>query len=127
MNKIIVSGHITRDIEVRTTKNGKPVSDFGIAVNRITKTDGKYDVDFFNCTAFGASAEYVGNYLAKGSKVLVVGRLENNNYEKDGVKHYGDKIFVENVEGLDKKKAVEQKEGFEGMGAEVKDEEVPEF
>ena len=71
MNKIILSGNLTKDVELRYTPSGKAFARVGIGVSRKVKnSDGKYDSDFFNLVAWDKTAEFFGRYLAKGSKVL---------------------------------------------------------
>ena len=127
MNKCIMSGNVTRDPQISMSKSGKQIVNFSIAVKQDYKTDGEYKSDFFNCVAFGGTAEYIGNYIVKGNKVLICGKMQNNNWEKDGVKHYGDKIVVENCEGLTPKKShSDQGDSMEGFGSQVAfDEEIP--
>ena len=124
MNKVIMSGNVTKDPQISMSKAGKPIANFSIAVRQDYKTGGEYKSDFFNCVAFGYTADYIGNYVQKGNKVLICGRLQNESLEKDGVKHYATTLIVENCEGLTpKKKAGEQ--GFDGMGSQVMDSEIP--
>ena len=96
MNKVILSGNLTRDPEIRYTQSGKAIARLGLAVSRRFSRD---TTDFFNLTAWDKQAEFCGRYLKKGSSVIVEGRVENNNYEgKDGVKHYTVEIQIENIE-----------------------------
>lgn len=121
MQKFIASGNLTKDPEVKITKNGKAMAIFTIAVKQDFKTDGEYKTDFFNCIAFGFTADYIGNYLQKGNKCLICGRVQNESWEKDGVKRYATKIIVENCEGLTPKK---QNEGMESFGSPMADEDM---
>ena len=101
MNKVILSGNLTKDPELRYTQNSTAYAKTGIAVNRTfsKNNDGQSSVDFFNLTVFGKTAEFCGRYLKKGSSVIVEGRIQNDNYEdKNGVKHYGVSIVVDNIE-----------------------------
>ena len=99
MNKIFISGNLTRDPEMRFTGAGKPYAKMGIAVNRYKKKDGTQEVDFFNMTAWEKTAEFCGKYLRKGSSVIVEGRMETSNYEaKDGTKKTGYVIIITNIE-----------------------------
>lgn len=100
MNKVFLSGNLTRDPEVRYTPSGKAYTKMGIAVQRRFKNaDGQYDVDFFNMVAWEKTAEFCGRYLKKGSKVLVEGRIQTSNYEgKDGTKRTGFDIWIDNIE-----------------------------
>ena len=97
MNKVFLSGNLTRDPEVRYSQNGKAYARMGIAINRRYKDQDT--VDFFNMTAFDKTAEFCGRYLVKGSRVLVEGRLQTSSYEnKDGVKVNSVDIMVDNIE-----------------------------
>lgn len=126
MNKIFISGNLTRDPEVRYTQSGKAVAKMGIAVNRPFSKE--KEVDFFNLTAWEKTAEFCGKYLAKGSRVLVEGRLQTYSYEgKDGVKRSGVDIWIDNIEfaggGKSEKKADEPKDDFDG--SPVDDDDMP--
>ena len=128
MNKIILSGNLTKDVELRYTPSGKAFARVGIGVSRKVKnSDGKYDSDFFNLVAWDKTAEFFGRYLAKGSKVLIEGRLQNNDYtDKNGVKHYAVDVIVENVEFAGskvEKKSDEPKDEFDGTP--VNDDDMP--
>ena len=107
MNKVILMGRLTRDPEVRYTQGQNPtaIAKFSLAVDRRFRRDGQPEADFFNCTCFGKQAEFVEKYLQKGTKVVTTGRVENDNYEKDGVKHYSVQIMVEEIEFAESKNA----------------------
>ena len=100
MNRVILSGNLARDVEVKSTSSGKTYARTSIAVNRRTKkADGTYDADFFDLAAWDKTAEIMGKYLKKGDRVIVEGRIENDNYkDKTGAMKYGNKIVVDNVE-----------------------------
>lgn len=86
MNKITILGRITKDLELKHfgEKNTARVQ-FGMAVNRKYKNSkGEYDVDFFNCVAFGNQAETMNKLLKKGSQIILSGSMYNDKYEKDG-------------------------------------------
>ena len=107
MNKVILMGRLTRDPEVRYSQgqNSTAIAKFSLAVDRRFRRDGQPEADFFNCTCFGKQAEFVEKYLQKGTKVVASGRVENDNYEKDGVKHYNVQIMVEEIEFAESKNA----------------------
>ena len=108
MNKIILTGNLTKEPELRRTQLGKAVVKVGIAVNQ--GYGDKQTTDFFNLIAWEKTAELIGKYLNKGSKVLVEGRLKNNNYEDNkGVKHYGVDVIVESIEFMDSKSSSKKK------------------
>ena len=104
MNKVFLSGNLTRDVEVRYSQNGKAFAKLGIAVNRPYSKEKV--VDFFNLTAFNKTAEFCGRYMTKGTRVLVEGTIQTSNYEnKDGTKVYGVDILIDNIEFADSKRS----------------------
>lgn len=111
MNKVILSGNLTRDPELKTASSGKAYARAGIAVNRPFSKD--KTVDFFNLLIWDKSAEAMNKYLAKGSRILVEGRLQTSKYkDKDGKERTATEIVVENWEFADsKKKAADDFDG----------------
>lgn len=104
MNKVLMMGRLTRDPEVRYSNEGNAVSKFSLAVDRRYKREGQPDADFFNCVAFGKTAEFTEKYLKKGTKVVLEGELQNNNYtNKEGQKVYGIQIVVNSLEFAESK------------------------
>ena len=104
MNKVIFLARLGKDPEIRYAQaSGNAIASFSIAVNRRFKRDNEPDADWFNCVAFGKTAEFCEKYLRKGSKVLIEGEVQNDNYEKDGVKHYGTKIVINQIEFAESK------------------------
>lgn len=97
-------GRLTRDPELRTTQTGKSVCDFSIAVGkRFKPQDGSPDADFFRVSAWGATAEYVSNYLHKGRLVAVDGRLQSRKYQaSDGSNREVVEVVADNVQALDR-------------------------
>ena len=129
MNKVILMGRFTRDPEIRYSQgeNSTAVARFSIAVDRRLKREGEPDADFFNCTCFGKQAEFVEKYLHKGTKVVISGRIQNDNYtNKDGQMVYSVRIMVDEIEFAEsaKRSGVQsQDDGFmnipEGMEEEL--------
>ena len=108
MNKFIGLGRLSTDIEFRSTTEGKVVARFNFAVNRRFKREGEPDADFFTCVAFGKIAETFQKCdVGKGTKLLLDAEVRNNNYEKDGVKHYGTQVIVNSFEFCESKSASE--------------------
>lgn len=108
MNKIILMGRLTRPPEVRYSQGASPtaVAKFSLAVDRRWKREGEPDADFFNCTAFGRLAEFVEKYLNQGIKVVVVGRIQNDNYtNKEGQKVYSVQVLLDEIEFAESKSA----------------------
>ena len=101
MNSVILIGRITKDIELRYTQQQMAVAQFTIAVDRM-KND---EADFPRITAFGKTAENTANYMHKGSKIAVQGRLQTGSYQdKDGKTVYTTDVIADRVEFLDGKK-----------------------
>lgn len=106
MNRVIFIGRLTKDPEVRWTETGTCYAKFGIAVDRRYKKDNDPTADFFSCTAWGKTAEFVEKYIRKGMKIALEGRVENNNYtDRNGVKVYSTAIIVESLEFAESKNA----------------------
>ena len=104
MNKVFLSGNLTRDPEVRYTQTGMAYARLGIAINRRYKE--KETVDFLNLVAWSKTAEFCGRYMTKGTRVLVEGNLRTNSYEnKDGVKVNTVEIWIDNIEFAGSKRA----------------------
>ncbi len=105
MNKVILVGRLTRDPEIRAAGT-TTVAKFSLAVDRRFKREGEPDADFFNCTAFGKQAEFVERYLHRGIKMVVVGRIQNDNYtNREGQKVYSVQIIVDELEFAESKNA----------------------
>ncbi|MBI5050631.1 MAG: single-stranded DNA-binding protein [Nitrospirae bacterium] len=105
-NKIILVGNLTRDPEMRYTPQGTSVCNFGIAVNRKYKQgeEVKEDVTFINVVVFGKQADTCGQYLNKGSAVLVEGRLQERRWEtEEGQKRSKFEVVAQTVRFLSKK------------------------
>ena len=102
MNKVYLIGNLTRDPELSTTTSGVSVCRLSIAVSRrFANADGGRDTDFFNVSAWRATAENCAKYLKKGSKIAVVGSIQTRNYEKsDGTKGFAVDIVADEVEFL---------------------------
>lgn len=119
MNKVILMGRLTRDPEIRYPRDPEAaaVGRFSLAVDRRFKKDGSPDADFFNCVCFGRQAEFVEKYLKKGIKMLITGRVENNNYtDRDGRKVYAVQIVVEEMEFAESKATNNEPTPAPGVG-----------
>lgn len=109
MNRVVIVGNNTKDIELRQTSSGTAVVQFSVAVKRSFKTNGQYESDFFECVAYNKTAEIISQYIKKGDKVGIDGRLQTRNYtNKEGRKVYVTEIIVENVDFLAVKKQENQ-------------------
>ena len=106
MNKIILMGRLTKDPEIRYSQNNTAIAKYSLAVDRRFKRDGDPEADFFTCSAFGKSAEFVEKYLKKGMKIVVAGEIHNNNYtNKNGEKVYSFEVLVNEHYFAESKKA----------------------
>ena len=105
MNKVIQLGRLTADPETRYTTSNKAVCSFKIAVDRPTRQGEEKQADFFRVTAWGKTGEMVQQFFGKGQKILVEGRLQNNNYtDKNEVKHFSNDVIAEKVHFVEGKK-----------------------
>ena len=98
MNVVVLVGRLTRDPELKFGQSGKAYSRFSLAVDNPFKRE---EPDFINCVAFGKTAELIGEYLRKGKKCGVNGKLQMNRYEINGEKRTSYDVLVETVEFLE--------------------------
>jgi single-strand DNA-binding protein len=96
MNKAILSGRISSDIELKNTPSGTSVCSFRLAVQRRFKNaDGNYDADFIPCVAWRSNADFIGKYFKKGEPIELVGSIQTRTYDKDGQKVYVTEVVVD--------------------------------
>ena len=104
INRVSISGNLTRDPELRTTQGGMAVMGFGVAVNdrRKNQQTGEWEdvPNFVDCTMFGTRAQSVMRFLSKGSKVAIDGKLRYSSWEKDGQRHSKLEVIVDDIEFL---------------------------
>jgi single-strand DNA-binding protein len=107
MNKVYLIGNLTRDPELSETSTGIAFCRFSVAVNRTyANSEGTRETDYFNIIVWRALAENCGKFLKKGSKVAIVGSLQNRSYEdKDGIKRNVTDVIANEVEFLTPKTA----------------------
>ena len=102
INRVCVTGNLTRDPELRSTQSGSQVLSFGIAVNdrRRNAQTGEWEdyPNFVDCTMFGTRAEKIANYIAKGSKVAIDGKLRYSSWERDGERRSKLEVIVDEIE-----------------------------
>ena len=103
-NRVVLMGNLTRDVELRYTPSGTAVTDISLAVNERVKRNDQWsdEVHFFDVTLWGRTAEIAGEYLSKGSPVLIEGRLKHDRWEQDGQKRSKVKIVGEKMQMLGK-------------------------
>ncbi|WP_293969456.1 single-stranded DNA-binding protein [uncultured Ruminococcus sp.] len=101
MNKVIISGRMTVNPELKTTTSGKSVCSFNLAVDRANKND---EADFPTVVAWDGTAEFASRYLTKGRKIIVEGHIHTRNYEdRDGNNRKATEIYAEHIEFADSK------------------------
>ncbi|MFV0247185.1 MAG: single-stranded DNA-binding protein [Mycoplasmatales bacterium] len=102
MNNINLMGRLTKEIELKY-HNDKHMANFSIAVQRTFKNkEGNYEADFINCSVFGTTADYLKTWTQKGSRIIVNGRLQTRNYQKEsGEMQYITEVVVNNAEVID--------------------------
>lgn len=132
MNKVVISGRLVRDPEVRYSQgsNATAIARYTLAVDRRFKRDGEAEADFISCVAFGKAGEFAEKYFTKGTKIAVVGRIQTGSYtNKDGNKVYTTDVIVEEQEFAESKKSNDSQsqsayDGFQNIPAGV-DEDLP--
>ncbi|HET7771980.1 MAG TPA: single-stranded DNA-binding protein [Chloroflexota bacterium] len=113
LNKVMLIGNVGRDPEMRYTQSGEPVTTFSLATNRRTQRDGQWvdEPDWHNIVAWGKLAEQCNEYLNKGRKIYIEGRLQTRSFDnKEGVKQYRTEIVAHTMLMLDQR----PREGMEG-------------
>ena len=129
INNVVLTGRVTKDIELKVTPTGKSVCSFSLAVNRKFVQDGERQADFINCQLWGKSAETLEKYGKKGMLIGVEGRLQTRNYiNQQGQTVYVTEVVVESFTFLEKKQSNDQPQfnDFETYGGfEVNDDDLP--
>ncbi len=97
MNKVILMGRLTRDVEMRQTPNGVSLARFSIAVNRrFAGKDAQQQADFINCVAWRQTGEFIARYFRKGSMIAIVGSIQSRSWEgQDGKRQYATEVSVD--------------------------------
>lgn len=128
MNKVILHGRLTKDIELRYSNAGVAVAKFSLAIDRGKDQNGNSKgTDFPNCIAFGKTAEALSKWSSgKGGRILIEGRIQTGSYEKNGGKVYTTDVVTDRLEIIDFKakdtpQQLDVPEGFEM----VEDDNLP--
>ncbi|PXX73402.1 single-stranded DNA-binding protein [Dielma fastidiosa] len=101
INRVVLVGRITKDPELRKTQSGLSTVSFTLAVNRRVSKDQEQQADFINCVAWRQTADYMANYVKKGTLLGVEGRIQTRNYDdKSGHKVYVTEIVCDSVQTL---------------------------
>lgn len=134
MNKVILSGRLTRDPEIRYSNGDNPIAiaRYTLAVNREFKKDRGQDADFVSCKCFGKTAEFAEKYLHQGIKMIISGRIQTGSYEKeDGNRVYTTEVVVDSHEFAESKKnnsgaeSSPSGDGFSEIPDDIGEDELP--
>ena len=126
MNHFVGIGRLTRDPEVKYTQSGKACAKFALAIDRRRNGDGDQQADFISCVAWEKIAEVISQYVTKGQKIAVEGRIQTRSYDaQDGSKRYVTEVVVQSMEFCDSKSGQQLSDAKEFAGAVVPDEDIP--
>jgi single-strand DNA-binding protein len=135
-NKVILMGNLTRDPEVRFTRDGAPVASFTLAINNRYRQENetREDVSYIDVVTFGKQADLVKNYLEKGSPVLVEGRLQQRRWEQEGQKRSKVEVVTQSITFVGPNRrssssptsSLQEETGFQGFSGEAEsDGDIP--
>lgn len=98
LNRVILMGRITNDLEIRQTQSGTSVLNLRIAVDRNSRQEEEKQSDFITCVAFNQRAEFINKYFHKGNLIAIEGNLRSSTYDdKNGSRHYVTDVWIDNV------------------------------
>jgi len=127
LNRVVLIGRLTKDVELRYTPNGVATASFTLAVDRNYKNaQGEKEVDFIPCVVWRQLAELCANYLSKGKLAAIDGRIQVRSYDgQDGNKRWATEVIGENVRFLSPKDSGQGNEEFGSFAKEVNDDDIP--
>lgn len=129
INRVNISGNLTRDPELRATQGGMQVLGFGVAVNdrRRNKQTGEWEdyPNFVDCTMFGNRAESMGRILHKGMKVAIEGKLRYSSWDKDGQRRSKLEVIVDEIELMSQKQGQQAPQGYQQQYAQQAYQQAP--
>ena len=104
LNKVVLAGRLTADVELKQTPNGVSVCSFSIAVNRRHQAEGQQQADFINCTAWRGTAEFISNYFRKGSSICILGSIQTRSWkDNNGNNRYATEVVADEAMFVDSK------------------------
>jgi single-strand DNA-binding protein len=123
INRVVLTGRLTRDLELRRTQSGTSVVSFTLAVDRNLKKEGQPEADFINCVAWNRQADTMAQYLHRGSLIGVDGRLQTRNYEnQQGQRVYITEVLVESFTFLEPRNQAQAQEQWSPTGVQPQTE-----
>ncbi|HAM15586.1 MAG TPA: single-stranded DNA-binding protein [Eggerthellaceae bacterium] len=121
INRVVITGNLTRDAELRRTQSGMAILAIGVAVNdrRRNSQTGEWEdyANFIDCKMFGTRAESLSNYLTKGTKVAIEGKLRWSQWERDGQKRNKLEVIVDDLEFMSSRSSGQGNGGYQGGGS----------
>lgn len=104
LNKSILGGRLTSDVELKQTQSGVSVCSFTLAVNRRRSTEGEQTADFINCVAWRGTAEFISKYFHKGSSLCIVGQIQTRSWtDQNGQKRFATEVIADEATFVDSK------------------------
>lgn len=105
LNKIMMCGRLTADVELKATQSGRNVCSFTLAVNQPKQKDSvEQKADFFNCVAWDKTAEFITRYFSKGNSLFIIGKLRNRSYkDREGRTVYVTEVYIDEASFVDSK------------------------
>lgn len=102
LNKVVLCGRLTADVELKNSTQGFPVCSFSLAVNRRRSKDNEQQADFINCVAWRQIAEFISKYFKKGSSICVTGSIQTRTWnDNTGAKRYATEVVVDEAMFVD--------------------------
>lgn len=127
INRVMISGNLTRDAEIRSTQSGMAILGFGVAVNdrRKNQQTGEWEdyPNFVDCTMFGTRGEKLQPYLTKGTKVAIEGKLRYSSWERDGQRRSKLEVIVDNVVTMTAQR--QQQQGYQAVAPQQQYQAAP--
>lgn len=104
LNKVVLCGRLTADVELKQTQSGVSVCSFSIAVNRKYAKEGEQQADFINCQAWRGTAEFISKYFRKGSSICITGSIQTRSWnDQNGNKRYATEVVADEAMFVDSK------------------------
>lgn len=129
INRVSISGNLTRDPELRQTQGGMAILNIGVAVNdrRKNQQTGEWEdvPNYVDCVMFGSRAEKLAQFLSKGTKVAIEGKLRWSQWEKDGAKRSKLEVIVDEIEFMSRGERGQQRQQQQTASADLYDENIP--
>ncbi|WP_288846655.1 single-stranded DNA-binding protein [uncultured Fructobacillus sp.] len=127
INRVVLIGRMTKDVELRYTQSGTAVGSFTLAVNRPFKNnDGEREADFINAVIWRKQAENFANFTGKGAQVAIEGRLQTRNYENNqGQRVYVTEVVVDNFSLLESKAEADKRRAENGTSQPAQQSSAP--